>query len=146
MHDAETRRLVRDLEACALAPGTFHHEQHVRVAWAMLAEEGLTGTLARFPRALRRFAAHVGAHGLYHETVTWAFLFLIHERRQRLPERHGWQHFARHNAELLAGYRATLARYYSPERLDSPLARVAFVMPDRAPLGAGVVETEERTP
>src|ERR671924_257817 len=30
--------------------------------------------------ALRRFAAHHGKHGLYHETVTAAFLALIHQR------------------------------------------------------------------
>ena len=36
--------------------------------------------LARFTAGLQRFATFHGHPGLYHETITWAYLFLIHER------------------------------------------------------------------
>jgi len=135
MTDPETDRLVRDLEACAIPAGTLHHEQHVRVAWAMLGSDGIEATLRRLPEALRRYAEHVGAHGLYHETVTWAFLFLIHERRRQLPADHGWEDFAQANPDLLR-HKQTLARYYTKERIESELARTVFLMPDLGPLGA----------
>jgi hypothetical protein len=134
MPDPESIRLVRDLEACEIPAGTFHHEQHVRVAWALLEEGGLLAALQRFPRALRRFAAHHGLHTLYHETITWTFLFLIHERRQQLPAHHGWDEFSRANPRLLQDHKGTLARYYSKERLGSELARSVFLMPDRCPV------------
>ena len=93
-----------------------------------------------FPPALRRYAEHQGATKLYHETITWAFLFLIQERRQQLPADHGWEDFARANPELLQDHKGTLARYYSKERLGSDLARSVFLMPDRCPLPAAGTE------
>ena len=41
-------------------PGEFHHADHVRVAFAYVAELPLLEALARFPEALRRFALSKG--------------------------------------------------------------------------------------
>lgn len=136
MPDPESVQLVQALEACEIPAGAFHHEHHVRVAWSLLEEGGLLSTLQRFPSALRRFAEHHGAHTLYHETITWAFLFLTHERRLQLPEDHAWQEFAHANPELLQNHQGMLARYYTKERLGCEQARFHFLMPDRCPLAA----------
>ncbi len=140
MLDPESIQLVRDLEACEIPAGAFHHEQHLRVAWTLLEEDGLLVALGRFPLVLRRFAEYHGAYTLYHETITWAFLFLIQERRHQLPADHGWEEFARANPELLQDHKGTLARYYSKERLGSDLARSVFLMPDRCPLPTAGME------
>ncbi len=140
MLDPDSIQLVRNLEACEIPAGAFHHEQHLRVAWTLLEEDGLLVALGRFPRVLRRFAEYHGAYTLYHETITWAFLFLIQERRHQLPADHGWEEFARANPELLQDHKGTLARYYSKERLGSDLARSVFLMPDRCPLPAAGME------
>ncbi len=140
MLDPESIQLVQDLEACEIPAGTFHHEQHLRVAWTLLEEDGLLTALGRFPLVLRRFAEYHGAYTLYHETITWAFLFLIQERRHQLPADHGWEDFARANPGLLQDHKGTLARYYSVERLGSDLARSVFLMPDRCPLPAAGTE------
>lgn len=140
MLDPDSIQLVRDLEACEIPAGAFHHEQHLRVAWTLLEEDGLLVALGRFPRVLRRFAEYHGAYTLYHETITWAFLFLIQECRHRLPADHGWEEFARANPELLQDHKGTLVRYYSKERLGSDLARSVFLMPDRCPLPAAGME------
>lgn len=129
--DPDTRRLLSDLESCALGAGEFHHEQHVQTAWALLAEEGLLATLERFPAILRRFAHSVGADGLYHETITWVFLLLIHEHMQELPVDHTWRQFAAACPDLVRDPKRLLARYYTPGRLDSQEARAFFVLPDR---------------
>ncbi len=89
----------------------------------------------RFRASLRRFAAHQDAPGLYHETITSAFLFAINERIHRLGVDHGWTDFATAHPELLDDGRAFLAGYYSRERLASGLARRHFLLPDRP--GAG---------
>lgn len=70
-------------EAGTLPPAGFKHPEHVRAAWLMLRRYGPAGALERYPAALRLLAAAAGKPGLYHETITWAWLLLIHERMAR---------------------------------------------------------------
>ena len=77
------REFVEAFEACAVASSDFHHTDHVRLAWIYLGRHELLTAIERFATSLRRFATHHGAAGKYHETITWAYLLLIHERRQR---------------------------------------------------------------
>jgi hypothetical protein len=107
----------------------FHHADHVRVAWLYLRREPLLRAVERFSADLRRFAAAKGKPGLYHETVTWSFLFLVHERLG--PESEAFPGFAVRNADLLSWKPSALDRYYRPETLASERARSQFVMPDR---------------
>ena len=86
----------------------------------------------RFCSDLRRFAAAKGNPGLYHETVTLAFLFLIRERTLAEPE--SFDDFAARNPDLLCWKPSALARYYKPETLESERARHSFLLPDRLAL------------
>jgi len=74
--------VIEDFEQ-GRVPGGFHHADHVRVAFAYVSEFSLPEAMARFPAALRRFARSRGKPSLYHETITWAYLFLIAERLAR---------------------------------------------------------------
>jgi hypothetical protein len=91
--------------------------------------------MRRFSEALRNFAAHNGKPERYHETVTWAFLFLIREQmtRARLQNGHDptWDDFAATNPDLLNWENNILKKYYSEEILASELARTTFLLPDR---------------
>jgi hypothetical protein len=91
---------------------------------------GMTDALGRFADALKRFAAAKGAVGLYHETITWAYLFLVAERVARTPGVN-WDAFAAANPDLLSWKPSLLERYYTSETLKSDLARRTFLMPDR---------------
>ncbi len=77
--------LLARFEDGSLPNGAFHHEQHVRVAWMLVRRYGMPDALGRFSQALKRFAEAKGAVGLYHETMTWAYLFLVAERIARGP-------------------------------------------------------------
>jgi hypothetical protein len=123
--------LLRAFEACSIPAGELHHREHVRVAWAYLERHPPLEALARFVDALRRFAAHHGAAGVYHETITLAFFFLIAERRARMAGAHGWEEFAAANCDLMGWRGGVLSRYYRDETLASELARRVFVLPDR---------------
>lgn len=125
------REFTAAFESCTLPPETFHHREHVRLAWIYLREAPLLEALTRFAESLKRFAAHAGSAGLYHETITFAFLFLIHERMQRTTAA-SFDAFAEENADLFAWKPSILDRYYSAETLQSEVARRTFVMPDRA--------------
>jgi hypothetical protein len=69
--------LVTRFEALAIAPADFGHREHVRLAFAMLTEADFAEAAARYGRALRTFAASVGAAQKYHATLTWAYLALV---------------------------------------------------------------------
>lgn len=108
----------------------FHHEQHVHVAWLFVRQHGMPAALGAFSEAIQGFARAKGAHGLYHETITWAFLLLIADRQARCGAP-TWQAFAAVNTDLLVWKPSILDRYYSKGLLTSELARRTFLMPDR---------------
>jgi len=101
----------------------------VQVAWLFVRKFGMPGALGEFAAAIRRFADAKGATGLYHETITWAFLLLIAERQARSGA-DTWEAFAAAHPDLLVWKPSILERYYSKELLASELARRTFLMPD----------------
>jgi len=129
--------LIAAFEACTLAPAQFPHREHVRLAWAYLRREPLAAAITKFCGGLKSFAASIGKAGLYHETVSWAFMLIIQDRIARNPGTdETWEAFAAANDDLLRNGRQLLERYYLPVTLDSPLARASFIWPDRSvPLG-----------
>jgi hypothetical protein len=130
---------VRGFEDCTIPGGEFHHRDHVRLAWIYLRRQSALDALARFTSGLRRFAAFNGHPGLYHETITWAFLFLIHERMADAGESESWEAFAARNPDLLTWKPSVLDLYYEPAILQSDRARRLFVLP--RPAGAPGAET-----
>ena len=127
--------LLRQFESASLAAEDFGHRQHVRVAWLFVTRHPMPGAIAAFDEALRRFAAARGAHGLYHATITWAYLLLVHERQMRCPF-DSWTSFAAANPDLLTWKPSVLDQYYSPDVLWSEFAKRTFVMPNRGQLRA----------
>src|SRR4051794_30838995 len=91
---------VRGFEDCTLPNSAFHHRDHVRLAWVYLRRHPALEALTRFTIGLQRFATFNGHPGLYHETITWAYLFLIHERMADAPEGEIFEAFAARNPDL----------------------------------------------
>jgi hypothetical protein len=123
---------VTAFEACALPNEGFHHRDHVRLAWLYLQEMSPAAALVRFTEGLQRFATAHGKPGLYHETITWAYLLLIRERMARAADGNTaetFEAFAAANPDLLTWKPSILTSYYSAETLGSELARRVFVMP-----------------
>jgi hypothetical protein len=127
--------LIAALEECRLPAEAFDHRAHMQAGFAYLRRLGYAGALAAMASALRRFATHHGKQGLYHETITAAFLALIHERMAEdlmalggdFTRKLDWDEFAARHPDLFDG--DLLARYYSKDRLRSDLARRCFVLP-----------------
>lgn len=130
-HPAEAgHHLLQAFLDTTLPSDQFHHQQHVEVAWRFVRNYGMPAALGEFTTAVKRFADAKGATGLYHETITWAFLLLIAERQAKC-EADRWEVFAAANPDLLVWKPSILERYYSSEILKSDLARKVFVFPDR---------------
>jgi len=122
--------LIRRFEADLVPENSFHHADHVRLAFAYLSEYPVLQALERFCAALKRFATARGKSQLYHETITHAYFFLIRERMAR-SSASDWEQFAMDNADLLIWKNGILSRYYQPATLQSDLARRVFLFPDR---------------
>lgn len=122
--------LIHRFEADAVPADSFHHADHVRLAFAYLCQYPVLQALEKFAGALKRFAEARGQAQLYHETITHAYFFLIRERIARSTTG-DWEEFARQNADLLQWKDGVLNRYYREETLKSDLARHVFVFPDR---------------
>jgi hypothetical protein len=122
--------LIQRFETDDLPEESFHHGDHVRLAFAYLSEYPGLQALERFAAALQRYAAARGKSQLYHETITHAYFFVIRERMARSATV-GWEEFARHNPDLLVWKNGILSRYYEEATLQSDLARTVFLFPDK---------------
>jgi hypothetical protein len=115
------------IERCEVPNEGFHHCDHLRLAWIYLRRYGRAGAAVRIAETIRRFAAHHGQSGRYHETMTQAWLLLV--------DAAGGSSFEEALAmkpELLD--QGLLRQYYSAGLLASDEARARFVRPDTAAL------------
>jgi hypothetical protein len=126
----DNSQLISSFEQDVNPDAPFHHADHVRLAFAYLSEYPVLQALERFSGALKRFAAARGKTQLFHETITCAYFFLIHERMAR-NEILVWDEFAQCNPDLLVSKDAVLRKYYSDAVLKSDFARKVFVLPDK---------------
>ena len=127
----EDEELIERFESCPLPAESFHHRDHVRVVWLYLRSHSVLETLGKFSAGLKRFAAANGKPNLYHETITWAYVFLIHERMACNGRGQSWSEFVDRNADLFDWKDNILKSYYQDETLSSERARRTFVFPDR---------------
>lgn len=128
--DVSNEEFIAAFEADLVPEDSFHHADHVRLAFAYLSQYSPLQALDKFCAALKRYAAARGKPQRYNETITHAYFFLIRERMARFPA-DDWEEFSRRNADLLTWKDGILTRYYQEATLKSDLARVVFVFPDK---------------
>jgi hypothetical protein len=122
--------LIRRFENDAVPEGSFHHADHVQLAFAYLSQYPVLRALEKFASALKRFANARGKTQLYNETITCAYFFLIRERMAGC-KCEDWEMFVRQNPDLLVWKDGILSRYYCEATLKSDFARSVFVLPDK---------------
>jgi hypothetical protein len=126
--------LTRALERGEVRNEDFHHLSHLHVAWVYLAESpSIEDAVTKMRNTLRQFAASAGKAKKYHETITLFWIHLLGGLRTTnasLP-----QILEAHPQLLEKDFALT---YYSPERLFSYGARLAWIEPDLKPLPVDV--------
>lgn len=121
--------LARAFESCDIDARAFGHIDHVGVAYEMLRDHDFLNASVKYSECINTIATRAGASRKFNTTITLAFLSLIAERME--ATRHDtFDAFIEQNQDLLSGN--VLAKWYSPERLRSDLARTVFLMPDAA--------------
>ncbi|WP_395020488.1 hypothetical protein [Dongia sp.] len=124
----DDEEFLEALRTGALPLSDFDHRAHVRAGYLYVTRHGLGLAIERFGKDLRAFAAVHDKNGLYHETITVAFLVLINERIALGGDR-GWAAFAAANPDLFQ--KNSLAPFYAAEELASAEARRVFKLPRR---------------
>lgn len=115
------------LEARTLPPAQFDHRGHLRAGFLYLRRHDFPGACVAMKRAVQGFARSLGKAGLYHETLTVAYLSLIAERLADEPADLAFDRFLDRYPELCS--RAYFERYYPRGTLDTPEARATFLLP-----------------
>jgi hypothetical protein len=126
MTDAEILTLVDRIERCLLGKEEFHHRDHLAVAVAYLYASDFETAMDRMRASLKRFAAHHGVTGLYHETLTRFWLLQV---ARRLDRSECLEQSVKTIQERLDHKNLTFD-YYSRERIESKEARETWLKPD----------------
>jgi hypothetical protein len=121
--------LITAVDSKSLPLNEFTHAQHVRLAWACLRAHPLLPAMAEFRRLLVAYAAHHGKPNLYHETITFAYLLLVHERMARTPHLTAWDAFTSEHTDLLSWRGGPFFTLYPGEIIQDSAARAHFVLP-----------------
>ena len=114
-------------EAGQIANQSFHHRDHLRLAWVQIRRLGLERASESVAQAIRQFAAHHGHADRYHETMTRFWLRAMGlgiDRHPTLPF-----------DDLLAAEPHLLDKnlpflHWSRERMGSDEARQQWLEPD----------------
>jgi hypothetical protein len=122
---------IEQFENCTLPGDSFHHADHVKMAYLYLQKYPPLEALGRFSSAILQFATANGKTDRYNETVTWAFVLLIRERIARANRPQTWTEFAAGNEDLLRWDDNILKKYYRSETLGCALAKSTFLFPDK---------------
>ena len=88
-----TEDLIEEFERRLIPAESFHHSDHVRLAFCYLSQYQSLDALGRFSNALKAYATSLGKPERYHETITHAYFFLIRERMARTRVK-DWDDFA----------------------------------------------------
>jgi hypothetical protein len=122
---------MQTFESCTLPIDTFHHAEHVKMAFLYVQKYPPLEAMSRFSAALTRFSAANGKPALYNETITWAFILLVRERLARGEFLKTWEEFSAANPDLLTWKDNVLKKFYRAETLTSDLAKKVFLFPDK---------------
>ena len=125
----DDRCFREEFEACRLAPASFDHRGHVRLAYTYLAEANTEDALERMKAALLKFIRHHGIDPMkYHETLTRAWILAVRHFMEITPASSSADAFMASNPIMLDT--KIMLTHYSAELLFSEEARKRFIEPD----------------
>ncbi|HEX6308658.1 MAG TPA: hypothetical protein VFZ69_10750 [Longimicrobiales bacterium] len=126
---AGDRQFATDLAEARIAPGSFDHRAHVRLAYTYLVDRDDNAAAAMMRDTLLRFLEQNGVDtSKYHETITRAWILAVRHFMAISPPCTSADEFIDRNPILLD--RNIMLSHYSADLLFSPAARTGFVEPD----------------
>ena len=123
-----SENLLAQFESLELSAPDFHHTDHIKVAYSMLEKYDFIDASVRYASTIRAMAESVGVPEKYNVTITLAFMSLVAERMAH-SSYVDTDTFLASNSDLLD--KDVLKIWYSPERINSALARSQLLLPDK---------------
>jgi hypothetical protein len=130
--DLTDQEFCEAFESLEIPKESFHHREHIRLAWIYSSHYAEEEAAARMARGIRAFARHHGVEAKYHHTVTLAWMRLVWQAVRATPQTRHFTSFVNANPHLLNP--RLLGDYYSPELLNHDAARSSWIEPDLRPL------------
>jgi hypothetical protein len=109
MNDDE---LIERFESLSLPEDGFHHREHVLLTLAYLRRLPVIEVLRRMSCGLAALARARGRPERYHETITWAHVFLVRECMARGGLDQTREQFVAANPALFDRKQSVLQQYY----------------------------------
>jgi len=117
---------LSDFKAGRMPAEGFDHRAHLHAGFELLKRHDFAATAQAYARSIMAMARAAGHPEKFHMTITLAMLSAIAERMP--DERSDFDTFAEQHPELFD--RSFLLNHYTKERLECPLARRTFLLPD----------------
>ena len=134
---------LRAFEDCTLPFEQWKHRAHLKVAYLYLRSFPFEEALTKARQNIQRYNAATNTpenrERGYHETMTVAWLRLVHGALERSGPAASADEFLERDAPLLDS--RALRCFYSRDRLISWQAKAEFVEPDLAPLPRSLKES-----
>jgi hypothetical protein len=132
--------LLSEFEDCRLNPASFHHRDHVRLAWICVQRYGPLGAEEHLLQGIRKITVHLRIPEKFMYTTTAAWARLVAGRCAPMSPNEKFEDWIARWPELLD--KNLLSQYYAGGTLETPQARSAWIEPDRKPLNG----TNEKHP
>jgi hypothetical protein len=117
-------------ESGAVAPSSFRHRDHLRLAYVYLCEGEVETAHKRMRNSIRRFLDLNGVDpAKYHETLTLAWIQAVRHFMEMSSQATSFDDFIEHDQRLLDT--SIMLTHYSKNALFSDRARKEFLAPDR---------------
>ncbi len=130
--DLTDEQFEQDFSNCALPPGSFSHEAHLRLAWIHLKKHGLETAIATVCDQLTNYVNHLGAQDKYHKTVTVAAVIIVHHFMQRANTDNFFD-FVLKFPKLKKDFKGLIESHYSFNIFQSEEAKGSYLEPDLLP-------------
>lgn len=130
MSSLDDETLYRRFLEATLTSEEMSHPAHVRLAFLCVGRHAdLAEAAFVFRAALRRLVAALCAEGKYNETLTWAYLVLVHARASGRAFANSGAFLEAH-PELLDQKAGALSRFYDLAAVTAcPEAKASFLLP-----------------
>jgi hypothetical protein len=131
---------LHNFEACTIPLSHWNHRAHLTIAYLLLCGHSLDEAISRMRQGIQRYNAAKGiqqtATGGYHETLTVAWMRVLHTTMQVYGLADGADQFFEQHPHMLS--KVLLRLFYSRSCIMSDAARHGWVEPDLAPLPRAV--------
>jgi hypothetical protein len=117
-----------------LSPASFHHRDHLRLAWCLIRQSGIEIASSTITSGIRRFATQHGQADKYHETLTQFWVRIVSHLIDARPDIKLFELFLETFPQLFDKELPYL--HWRPETMQSQSARAQWVEPDLLELPA----------